>query len=161
MPDYESVPVGTLAELERLRVRLKYTRKPGKSVYAHMQRIIALKDELREYGAANENLREQLTTKKAELKRLNEHLDGYTDQVLKERRLADAAIKEDQGRIAKLEKAINLDISDAKAMCGGDGLGCKTFRKYYDSAQRRHQKCGQCYMDATFHIRDAMPEAGK
>lgn len=61
-----------------------------------------------------------------------------------------------ESRLGALQKAIEADLSDAKAVCGGDGEGCETYRGYYDSAERRHRKCGQCPMDAIFHARRAL-----
>lgn len=55
-----------------------------------------------------------------------------------------------------LVKAIENDLADAKAVCGGDGEGCSAYRDYYDSAERRHRKCGTCPMDALFHVRAAL-----
>lgn len=59
-------------------------------------------------------------------------------------------------RIAALEAAVREDVEDAKAVCGGDGEGCESYRPYFDSAERRHRKCGQCPMDATSASRRAL-----
>ena len=57
----------------------------------------------------------------------------------------------------RLREAIEGDIADAKAACGGDGLGCKDFRPYYgDDAERRYRKCGQCPMEALSNCRAAL-----
>ena len=58
-------------------------------------------------------------------------------------------------KLDRYSKAIELDIADAKAACGGDGEGCETYRGYYQTADRRHQKCSNCPMGATLHIRAA------
>lgn len=60
---------------------------------------------------------------------------------------------------ALLRQAIEDDIADAKAACGGDGNGCETYRNYYDSAARRWQKCAGCPMDALHNIRMALYSA--
>ncbi len=58
--------------------------------------------------------------------------------------------------IERLHDAIRLDIQDAKATCGGDGLGCKAFRPYFDDVERRYRKCGQCPMEALSNVREVM-----
>lgn len=64
--------------------------------------------------------------------------------------IADAAAME------KVVEAARGDIADAKTACGGDGLGCKTFRCYYTDPEWRYRKCGQCPMDALSSVRDAL-----
>lgn len=58
--------------------------------------------------------------------------------------------------LSDLLKAVELDLESARAGCGGDGLGCEAFRPYYDSPERRYQKCGRCPMDALFHVRQLL-----
>ncbi len=53
--------------------------------------------------------------------------------------------------------AVKGDIEDAKKVCGGDGLGCKTCRGFYGNKhEHRYRKCGQCPMAALSGIRDVM-----
>ena len=61
--------------------------------------------------------------------------------------------------LLRLREAIQLDIEDAKATCGGDGLGCEAFRPYFDNPERRYRKCGQCPMEALSNIREAMSDS--
>lgn len=56
----------------------------------------------------------------------------------------------------RLRQAIENDISDAKSQCGGDGLGCETFRQYYDNVERRYKKCGSCPMNVLANVRAAI-----
>jgi hypothetical protein len=56
--------------------------------------------------------------------------------------------------IERLNTAIRLDIEDAKATCGGDGLGCTAFRPYYNNPERRYSKCGQCPMGVLSNVRE-------
>ena len=67
-----------------------------------------------------------------------------------------AELKAAESRLDTLVKAAEADIANAKAGCGGDGEGCEAFRGYYESAERRHRKCGQCPMDATQTTRAAL-----
>ncbi len=55
--------------------------------------------------------------------------------------------------LTRLTIAVFADLENAKAMCGGDGKGCEAFRAYYDSDERRYQKCGQCFMEALSNTR--------
>jgi len=66
------------------------------------------------------------------------------------------ARKRDADENKRLRNAIRLDIEDANVTCGGDGLGCKAFRPYYDNPERRYRKCGQCPMDALSNVREVM-----
>lgn len=62
-----------------------------------------------------------------------------------------------RARVAELEGAISKDISDAQIVCGGDGMGCPAFRKYYEANhERRYAKCDRCPMNAVFNIRAAL-----
>ncbi len=65
--------------------------------------------------------------------------------------------EQNASRLGALLKAAEFDIADAKHVCGGDGEGCDAYRGYYDSAARRHRKCGSCPMGALSHIREAWP----
>lgn len=57
------------------------------------------------------------------------------------------AISRAKALLAVVEAA-NGDIENARATCGGDGLGCPAFRSYYKTPEQRWRKCGQCPMDA-------------
>ncbi len=74
--------------------------------------------------------------------------------------LATAHREELEAELDRLRSAMREDLEDAKAACGGDGLGCKTFRPYSSSAERRYRLCGQCPMDALSNVRRAL-EAGE
>ena len=64
-------------------------------------------------------------------------------------------------KIMAVIKAARDDITDARHQCGGDGEGCETYRKYYDSKERRWSKCSHCPMGAlvgTIEALDALNE---
>ncbi len=60
--------------------------------------------------------------------------------------------------VGRLILAVFADLENAKAVCGGDGKGCKAFRDYYENEERRYRKCGQCPMDALSEIRSVIDE---
>lgn len=95
-------------------------------------------------------------------KQLGECTAGY-ETLVKERRLATEEIQRERDRADELAsrldallKAAERDIADAKHICGGDGEGCETYRGYYETAERRHQKCSSCPMGALSNIREVV-----
>ena len=113
---------------------------------------IAMRDE-------RDKLACRLDAREKELEELARHADHLNSRIvaLDDELLDSTAAAERYAlRLGALLEAAEKDIADAKHVCGGDGEGCETYRGYYETAERRHQKCSHCPMGATFHIRAAV-----
>jgi len=99
------------------------------------------------YGGGNAEITdaEVMNAQKAEIARLRAEVERLTAE-------RDAAL----AREAALRSAAESEIANAMVQCGGGGEGCVAFRAYYDTAERRHAKCGGCPMGVLWEIRAAL-----